>query len=248
MDWWNEFFAKAWPRMQAGGYPPERTSAECDRIVQILSPAPGARILDIPCGIGRHSVELSRRGYRLTGVDVQPEFVAAARAEADSAALSPEFLVGDMREYQAAEPFDAAFCYFGSFGYFSEADDRLFLRRVADALRPGGAFLLEGHIQETLLPIYQPRGWNRAGPEHASVIVVEERSWNLETGRIDVTWRLVEGETVTEHSSSMRIYAYREIKDLLLSSGFSRAEARDAKTGEPFRMGAGRVSWLAVRS
>jgi SAM-dependent methyltransferase len=247
MDWWSEFFANAWPRMQAGGYPPERTLSECDRIEQILALPRGARVLDIPCGIGRHSVELAKRGYRVTGVDFQPAFINAANTSAASAGVAPEFVVGEMREYSSSEPFDAAFCWFGSFGYFTEEDDRRFVHRLAGSLRPGGSFLLESHIQETLLPIFRPRDWNWAGSEDARVIVAEERMWNHDTGRVEVTWKIMEGDRTTTHSSSIRIYGYREVRDLLLSSGFSRVDVRDSKTGEPFAMGAERAAIVATR-
>jgi SAM-dependent methyltransferase len=231
-----------------GGYPPERTLAECDGIERMLALSKGARILDIPCGIGRHSIELSRRGYRMMGVDFKPDFIEAARASAASAGVVPEFEVGDMRSYSAAEPFDGSFCYFGSFGYANEDDDRRFVRGVADSLKPGAPFLLESHIQETLLAIYQPRAWNWGGSKEAPVGVMEERSWNVDTGRIDVVWRLVDRERVSTHSSSIRIYSYRELRDLFLSSGFSRIEAHEALTGAPFEIGMKRACILATRS
>lgn len=55
-DWWRDFFAEAWPKIQAGGYPAERTAAECELIQRTLELAERAAVLDIPCGIGRHSV------------------------------------------------------------------------------------------------------------------------------------------------------------------------------------------------
>lgn len=47
-EWWNEFFSEVWPRIQAGGYPVERTASECDFISELLQLPPGARVLDIP--------------------------------------------------------------------------------------------------------------------------------------------------------------------------------------------------------
>lgn len=248
MEWWDDFFTNAWPRIQAGGYPPERTLPEVDGIERMLAPEKGARILDVPCGIGRHSIELAKRGYRMTGVDFKPEFIEEARTSAGAQGVAPAFHVGDMRDVSAPEPYDAAFCYFGSFGYSTEEDDARFLRRVAECLRTGGRFLLESHIQETLLTIYRPREWGWAGSRTAPVAVMEERSWCLDTGRIDVVWRLAEGDRVSTHSSSIRIYAFRELRDLLRASGFSGIEAREALTGAPFVMGMKRACILAERA
>jgi hypothetical protein len=63
-EWWNAFFAGVWPRIQGDGFPVERTAAECDLISDLLQIRPRARVLDIPWGTGRHSVELARRGFR----------------------------------------------------------------------------------------------------------------------------------------------------------------------------------------
>jgi len=58
------------------------TPAEVDALVKLLGLVPPARILDLPCGIGRHSAELERRGFALTGVDLHEPYLAEARAAA----------------------------------------------------------------------------------------------------------------------------------------------------------------------
>ena len=224
--WWDDFFSGPWRRIQAGGYPPERTSAECDLIQGALGLEAGARVLDIPCGIGRHSVELARRGFDLTGVDLKSEHVEQAKKRAADAAVAPRFVVGDMREFESKDAFDAAFCYFGSFGYFSEDDDSRFVRVVSKALAPGGRFLIEGHIAETLLPIYREKDWFWAGSESDRVRVLEERTWNLEAGRIEGTWTIVDGSGARSVSTSIRVYGYRELRVLLEAAGFTVTAAR----------------------
>src|SRR5215831_10440131 len=120
--WWRNFFESPWAQIQSGGYPAERTATECDLIQGALELAPGASVLDVPCGVGRHSVELARRGFALTGIDFNPAHVEQARAAASAANVAVRFEVADMRDFVASDRFDAAFCYFGSFGYFSDAD------------------------------------------------------------------------------------------------------------------------------
>ncbi len=239
--WWDDFFGSFWSRIQAGGYPEERTTAECDLIASALELARGARVLDIPCGSGRHSIELARRGFQMTGADLRPEHIAAADASAAQAGVSVRFAVSDMREFASEDTFDAAFCYFGSFGYFPEDGDLRFVRAVSNALEPGGRFLVEGHILETLLPIYRERDWNWAGSPADRVRVLEERRWNMETGRVEVTWTLADDRGTRSVDSSIRIYAYRELRALLESAGFVNVHALDGNTGRPFQMGARRA-------
>ncbi len=243
-DWWSPFFAGLWSRIQAGGYPAERTAAECDLIQSALQLPEGANVLDIPCGIGRHSVELARRGFRVMGVDFNPEYVASAQQTAAVAKVQARFVVCDMRDFASPEGFDAAFCYFGSFGYFSDEENHRFLRAVAGNLRPGGRFLIEAHIAETLLPVYRERDWFWAGSPDTSVRVLEERHWNLETGRVDCTWTTIDGD-VRSASTSIRIYAYRELRDLLRSAGFASVSILDRKTGQAFQLGSPRALVVA---
>ena len=248
LEWWQNFFAEPWSKIQGGGYAEERTAAECDLIQRALQLRDGARVLDIPCGIGRHTIELARRGFRMAGVDFNPEYVASARAAAAQAKIEAEFVVCDMRTFASAGAFDAVSCYFGSFGYFDDDGNQTFLRAAATNLRGGGRLLIEGHIAETLLPIYRERDWSWAGPPNQRVRVLEERSWNIETGRIEGTWTIVgEAETLSS-SSSIRIYAYRELRELLLRAGFVAVDLLDGASGESFRIGSPRALVVAQLS
>ncbi len=226
MSWYQDFFRGGpWSKIQSGGYPPERTSAECDLIQGALGLAPGARVLDIPCGIGRHSVELARRGFRMTGVDFGEEFVTEARSAASDAGVNADFLVGDMREFTTREPFDAAFCFFGSFGYFSESDDEKFARAVVSSLRAGGRFAVDAHITETLLPVFQERAWHWTGEPGASARVLEERRWDPEAGRAEVCWTVVDAGA-PEH---------RDVDPYLLVSRAPRSLSSRGISERPYR-------------
>lgn len=246
-EWWNEFFDEVWPRIQADGYPIERTATECDVISELLTLAPGARILDIPCGIGRHAIELARRGFRVTGVDLKEKFIEQARAEAHRVGVSPSLVVSDMREFRPVEPFDAAFCYFGSFGYFPGDGDAKFLETVAHALVPGGGFLLDTHTMETMLPVYSERDWGWADPPKNTRRVLQERAWDVDTGRVHVTWTVIDDGGTASSSTSIRMYNLPELRSLFECAGFKDIEIRDGKSGGPFRIGGGRAAIFARR-
>lgn len=244
-DWWRTYFSGPWSRMQADGYAAERTSSECDLIQSALSLKPRARILDIPCGTGRHAVELARRGFEVTGVDFSPEYIELARASAAEAEVAPQFVVCDMREFTSGERFDAAFCYFGSFGYFAEDDDEKFARAVAQSIRPGARFLIEGHIAETLLPIFRERDWTWLGPPEHGVRLIQDRNWNTESGRVEVVTTFIDGDGTERAETSMRVYTYPELRRLLQRAGFSSVQLLDGKTGMAFRFGAERALVVA---
>jgi SAM-dependent methyltransferase len=246
-EWWSEFFSKVWPKVQADGYLPERTASECDLMSRLLELQPGARVLDVPCGTGRHAVELARRGFQLTGVDFNPDFVDLARAAGRNSGASPTFVVSDMREFTTPSSFDAAFCYFGSFGYFLDDGDARYLRAIARALRPGGRFLIDTHLVETLLPVFREREWFWADPPKNSRRVVEERTWNVRTSRVDVLWSIYDHTGTESANTSIRIYTLAELRALLEATGFERVEGYDGRTGGALRVGAPRAAVVASR-
>jgi cyclopropane fatty-acyl-phospholipid synthase-like methyltransferase len=78
-NWWESFFEGVAVAMWVQALPAEHTAREADRLARLLDAAPGAEILDVPCGAGRLSLALAERGYRVTGVDWSSEFLAHAR-------------------------------------------------------------------------------------------------------------------------------------------------------------------------
>lgn len=101
-------------------------------------------MLDVGCGVGRHSVALARKGYTVSGIDISASYLKLARARAKRAGVKAHFFKRDMRSLQFNEEFDAVLSVFTSFGYFRKVeDDRRVARDVYRSLKPGGKFLLE---------------------------------------------------------------------------------------------------------
>jgi SAM-dependent methyltransferase len=120
------------------------TAGEVDFLVEELGLARSAKVLDVGCGVGRHSLELARRGFRLVGLDISRRFVDVADAAARAESLAAEFVLGDARDMRFESEFDAAICLCeGAFGLAgSDANHLRVLRGVARALRPGAPFVL----------------------------------------------------------------------------------------------------------
>ncbi len=78
--------------------PHERTTIEVSSIEKILVLQPGFKVLDVPCGHGRHSVELAKRGYEVTGSELNRFFLDEARKAAETAGVSIRLCPSDMRE------------------------------------------------------------------------------------------------------------------------------------------------------
>lgn len=122
------------------------TLAEVDFLIEHLHLKPGMRMLDLGCGTGRHAVELARRGLIMTGVDLSAGMLAQARAAADAAGVTVEWVHSPAQDYRPAAPFDAAYSVCeGALSLFGPADpfdrDVGVLTMVAQALKPGGRAL-----------------------------------------------------------------------------------------------------------
>jgi SAM-dependent methyltransferase len=242
--WWQSFFRGPWERVQLAGYPDDLTGPEVTSIVQALQLEPGARVLDVPCGEGRHSVELAQRGFVPIGVDFNPIALAAGRKRAADKGVSVTFVEGDARTFTLDEPCDAAICFFGSFGYFSDDDNLRFARRIAEALRPGGQFLLDLQIIETVLPDFRARDWWWVTPEQ-KMLVAEHRRFDPHTSRVEGTFTFI-GDGYNETAAfSIRLYTLRELEQLLRAAGFVQFRALEAGTGEPFAFGSERLTLVA---
>jgi SAM-dependent methyltransferase len=138
------FFEQGSPYLFHPLLTPERTTQEIDFILALAGINPGDRILDIGCGAGRHSIELSRRGYDVLGIDPSQAMVAAAKERAVEQKVEPEFLQmrGEDLEFEAE--FDLALCLFTTLGQVKDKEDNhQLLINASQALRDGGHFILE---------------------------------------------------------------------------------------------------------
>ena len=104
---------------------------------------PGARILDLACGWGRHSLAWVREGYDVTGVDNSADFLDKARALAQEAGLRVRFERLDMRTLDMKEQFDAVLSMSASLAFYDDPTNIDIIRRAAQALVGGGTFFFD---------------------------------------------------------------------------------------------------------
>jgi cyclopropane fatty-acyl-phospholipid synthase-like methyltransferase len=159
-QWFETFFQGPAVDFWTRAMTPALTLADVDFLVKTFDVKPGSRLLDVPCGNGRHSIELARRGYRTTGIDLSDEFLDAARSQLDA-----DWRKGDIRALALeSSGFDGAFCFGNSFGYLDHAGVAAFLSALAAALKPGARLVIEtGMAAESILPALAQKRWHRLG-------------------------------------------------------------------------------------
>lgn len=243
-DWWNGFFTGLMSDFWQAVVPAEATLAEVGFFEKALALSPGARVLDAPCGHGRHAVELARRGYRVTGLDGSADLLAAARRRAAGERLSVDLREGDMRELPWQGAFDAAYCAGNSFGYFDDEGNRAFLRSVGRALVPGGRFALDsGAVAECLFPTLR----EKLEIEAAGIRFEAENRYDPRTGYLENLFTATRDGRRENRPGRQRVFTCRELIQWLWESGFDEIEAFGSPEGEPFALGAHRLLLCARR-
>ncbi|MFZ9527378.1 MAG: class I SAM-dependent methyltransferase [Schleiferiaceae bacterium] len=125
-----------------------RSEAEARQAVQTLvrhlQLEPGARILDVGCGRGRHLWPLLEQGYDVSGIDLAAHRINEAQTIASERGLSPKLYVGSMLDRLPNAPYDAVVNWFTSFGFFDDREThRQAISHMAAALRPGGVLVVD---------------------------------------------------------------------------------------------------------
>ncbi|MEM7112541.1 MAG: methyltransferase domain-containing protein [Chloroflexota bacterium] len=227
------FFSENSPFLQHPLLTPERTKAEIDFVVAQLVLAAGVRVLDVGCGFGRHSLELAQRGYEVVGIDPAAAMIAAAEARktaVNSLSTPPIFYQIPAQEFVIDTPFDAAICLFTTLGQQSASGENSGLvRRVYDALRPGGQLLLEVPQRETAVSTLNPH--DRFGNEtHYTDIT---RQFDPSTSCVTEQFQIVSLDQTRHFLLRYRLYSFVELQKLLETADFHIRNTFGSYIGTP---------------
>ena len=210
------------------------TVKEADFVEEELSLSAESSILDVPCGFGRHSIELALRGHRVTGVDINVLMIRKANRSARKVegkevkfVFPPRFIVGDMRRLRVANKFDVALCINNSLGFTNkEADDQQTINGLARALKPGGICVLEVKSQSSAIVSAGGFWWpTYARKMKSGLRGIQEIGWNPSNSRwsMHLTWviphRTGKGHRVVEHHISIRLYTQAELTAMAKKAG-----------------------------
>ncbi|MDR6131123.1 SAM-dependent methyltransferase [Chryseobacterium sp. SORGH_AS_1175] len=154
MEWFESWFDTPYYHLLYSNRDYTEAESFITALTSELQLPPGSRIIDLACGKGRHSVFLNKLGYDVLGLDLSRQSIEHNKQFENQTLL---FDVHDMRNPIEADPMDAVFNLFTSFGYFeSERDDKKVFKSVYDVLKPGGFFVLdylnESFVKNSLVP------------------------------------------------------------------------------------------------
>ncbi len=222
----------------------EQTSKEVDNIIDLLKIDSNAHILDLCCGPGRHSLEFSRRGFKVIGVDRTEKYLEEAKEKARAEQLDVEFIQEDMRVFRKSNTFDVVLNLFTSFGYFEDPkENKQVLENVYASLKDGGKFIIEMMGLEVLARIFRERDWY----EQNGVLILEERKIKNGWNWIDNRWIMIKGDKRKEFNLGHHLYSAERLSFLLNEVGFKSIDLYGNLAGEPYNQEARRLVAVTIK-
>lgn len=214
----------------------EDTARQVDFLAETLHLRGGEKILDLACGFGRHSLELARRGFDVTGVDITPAYIAYAAEQAERERLNARFLCCDIREVQFTEEFDAVISMAdGAIGYLeNDAENLKIFQVIARALKKGGRHFMDimnAGYADTHFPC---RMWE-AGKK---CLTLSSFEWDKETrimlyGQLDFPYGTALPEPRMEEGNPIRLYTIEEVGEIYAALGMQICGTYAAFDGTP---------------
>ena len=242
-DWTGGYFDELY--LELFGFPDaDRTAVEITALLTLL-PDPPARVLDAACGVGRHAIRLAAAGYDVVGLDSSHLFLERARAGAQDVAVAIDLVHGDIRELPYGSDFDAVLNLNTAWGYYDDAENQRALQSMADALRPGGLFVLEIAHRDSLVGRYTPHDWSEMSD---GTLVVQLRDFDAVGGVNTVTHRW-QGRDGAQHERThrLRVYTATDIDRMLRAAGLFPQDWCASFTLQPLTFDARRLLVVAVK-
>ena len=204
-EWFRKLPDKEWL------LPEEVTEKEGKEIADLFFTHEGMKVFDCPCGDGRISIHLARKGASVTGIDINPRFIESAKRRFAKEGFDTDFSVCDMRDASFPGGCDLFLSWFNSFGYFSDEENKKFMHTISDCLRPGGLLVIENPIPDVERLIH--RNGSGLNAEYS----------------IDENKRLVinyhDPETDMDYVSSERLYTKNEYESMFEECGMRLVKA-----------------------
>jgi SAM-dependent methyltransferase len=238
LPWYTDFFTELANTFWRGAVPPEQTAAEIDFVLDATGTRPGARVLDVPCGSGRHSIELARRGHDVTGLDISAEAIAHARA----ASTDVDWRLADITDLAAhGLAGDLAICLGNSFGYLDHAANQRFL---ADLAAAAPTLVIDyGCVAEAILP--HPPG--EISMSAGGVHMIAANHYDVAQARLLIDFTFTRGTEIHQAACVQHVYTAAELSRMLVAAGYRDVELYGDTDRAEFQLGSHRLLAVARR-
>jgi len=246
VEWWKGYFDEKYLLEYQPLFNLEHDRHQVARLMELLALPSGARILDVPCGQGRHAHLLAEAGFRVEGLDYSKPLIARAKARGTGPTL--KYHVGDMRKMPASFTgrFDAVLNLFTSFGFFDEpADDARTIREFARVLKPGGTLVWHGGNRDGVMAKFLARDWWKA---EDGTMIGHERSFDPLPGVLTIRTTFAGPAGNGEREHRIRLYTPTRLAELCAEAGLEVEQAWDGFRERPLGRRSGEMLLVARKA
>lgn len=206
---------------------------EVEKIIELGGLQSGNKVLDMPCGVGRHTKVFEEKDFDVVGVEKTKNYAKDARERTDS-----EIVNKDMKNFRRENKFDAVVNWWNSFGYFeNKEDDIQTLKNIQASLREGGVLLMDVVGKE----VAAKNGFENHWDKESSALVLQSHEIKEDWEKIENTWIKVENGEQIEYTWHQRLYSAKELRQILEKAGFSKIEFYGNIEQEPYNHEADRM-------
>lgn len=247
-NWYEDFFHGITCEIWEKAMPAEWTAQEVSFIINELEVQPGDNILDIPCGFGRHAIELAKRGFNVTGIDISPTFLKSLNEQVITGNLTIKTIEANILDMQLDEKFSGAICLGNSFGYFDFDKMNVFIQKVSASLVSGARFIINsGMIAESILPNFLNYAKNKTYTVENITMDVTNTYYPEDSYMTSELLYTKEGNTES-HAYKHYVFTLGEIKRLLKHHGFSIIAAYSSVEKAVYNIGDQQVYIVAQKN
>ena len=233
-EWYTDFFSGLNCEMWVKAVPPEWTLREVDFLLSVLNVQPGASLLDIQCGYGRHLIELAKRGFNPTGLDISAEFLSTLNERAEAEQLTVQVIQGDILATPIEASFDGAYCLGNGFGYVDYEGMNTFVRNVAATLKPKARFVINsGLVAESILPNFPSTNRYVLG----DLVMDIANSYVIDESYMATELTYTKADRSEKHYFKHYVYTLAEIKRLLAKHGLQTMAVYNSTEKQHYQLG-----------
>lgn len=195
----------------------KKGESQIEAILNLVNPKKKTA-LDLCCGVGRCSIPLARKGFKVTGVDNTPYFLKQAKEAALKAKVNVEFIKDDMRNFRRTNAYGLVVNLFGSFGYFeNEEDDIQVLENIYNSLVIDGYIVLDIAGKEIFAQHFNQSTFEMF---EGGVTLLRKHKVIDDWDKVENEWIVIKRKKAESYNFTMRLYSGKEIKQILLRVGF----------------------------
>ncbi len=245
-EWWESYFDAQYLLEYEPIFSPARDRADVSRLIEILGLPTGERLLDVPCGQGRHAHLLAESGFDVTGLDYSKHLLDVARERGTASSL--RYVEGDMRALPAkwTSRFAAVLNLFTSFGFFLDPmDDVRVIREFARVLRPGGVLVWHGGSRDGVMAKFLSRDWWKS---EDGTMIAHERSFDPLSGILTIRSHWNGEKTSGDREHRIRLYTASRLAEICQSAGLIVEEAFDGWSSAPLSRRSSEMVLVARKS